>query len=368
VTDDIHRLIGAVYESALSTDGMGVAAQHVAREFEAVAAWHYVMRPGSAEVYVNSGAHGFDETTVAQYQDGIWKEDFAVPAAQIPGITFETHELLSAKARDANEFSRWLKRQAGSHRLIGRSVAAADGLVAGLALHFPNGLLRRPEERLKFDLIAPHFGRAFQLAGRFTEAMDQRATLALGVERLRQAVLLLDRAGRVVWANAAGRDLLRRDDGISLSGQRLRFRGLGEAAAFERARRVVRLGVGLTTPAGSLTLPVARPSGRPNYVIEVFETPPAVVAAFGSTSKLLVMIHDPDVVAEGRADVWRAMFGLTEAETRVARGLQRGLGDEAIAQALGVKVSTVRSHIREVLEKTGARSKLELAHLLTSVG
>jgi DNA-binding NarL/FixJ family response regulator len=62
------------------------------------------------------------------------------------------------------------------------------------------------------------------------------------------------------------------------------------------------------------------------------------------------------------------MFGLTEAETRVARGLQRGLGDEAIAQALGVKVSTVRSHIREVLEKTGARSKLELAHLLTSVG
>jgi DNA-binding NarL/FixJ family response regulator len=131
---------------------------------------------------------------------------------------------------------------------------------------------------------------------------------------------------------------------------------------------VVRLGVGLTTPAGSLTLPVARPSGRPNYVIEVFETPPAVVAAFGSTSKLLVMIHDPDVVAEGRADVWRAMFGLTEAETRVARGLQRGLGDEAIAQALGVKVSTVRSHIREVLEKTGARSKLELAHLLTSVG
>jgi DNA-binding CsgD family transcriptional regulator len=227
-------------------------------------------------------------------------------------------------------------------------VAAADGLVAGLALHFPNGLLRRPEERLKFDLIAPHFGRAFQLAGRFTEAMDQRATLALGVERLRQAVLLLDRAGRVVWANAAGRDLLRRDDGISLSGQRL--------------------GVGLTTPAGSLTLPVARPSGRPNYVIEVFETPPAVVAAFGSTSKLLVMIHDPDVVAEGRADVWRAMFGLTEAETRVARGLQRGLGDEAIAQALGVKVSTVRSHIREVLEKTGARSKLELAHLLTSVG
>lgn len=298
MTDSVQTLIGAVYEAALSTDGMGAAAQHVAREFEAVAAWHYVMRPGSAEVYVNSGAHGFDETTVAQYQAGIWKEDYAVPAAQIPGITFETHELLSAKARDANEFSRWLKRQAGSHRLIGRSVAASDGLVAGLALHFPNGLARRPEERLKFDLIAPHFGRAFQLAGRFSEAMDQRATLALGVERLRQAVLLLDRAGRVVWANAAGRDLLRRDDGISLSGQRLRFRGPDEAGAFERARRVVRLGVGLTTPAGSLTLPVARPSGRPNYVIEVFETPPAVVAAFGSTSKLLVMIHDPDATSQ----------------------------------------------------------------------
>jgi DNA-binding CsgD family transcriptional regulator/PAS domain-containing protein len=326
------------------------------------------MRPGSVEVYVSNGATGFDDSAVQQYRDGMWKEDYAVPAAQIPGITFETHSLVPRDQQDRHTFARWLKSSAGSHRLIGRSVSATDGLVAGLALHFPNGLRRRPAERAKFDLIAPHFGRAFQLAGRFTEALDERASLALAVERLRQSVILLDGAGRVLWANAAARGLLHRSDGLSLFGQRLRFVRLADEQAFESARRRLRMGLIADSSAGSLTVPVARPSGRPNYVIEVFETPPAVMAAFGRTSKVLVMIHDPDANANDRPDIWRAMFGLTEAEARVARGLQRGHTDEAIALALSIKVSTVRTHIRVILEKTGVRSKLELAHLLTSVG
>jgi DNA-binding CsgD family transcriptional regulator len=59
------------------------------------------------------------------------------------------------------------------------------------------------------------------------------------------------------------------------------------------------------------------------------------------------------------------MFGLTDAEARVADGLRLGKPDEDIASVLGVKVSTVRTHIKMILAKTETRTKAEAAHLLT---
>ena len=51
---------------------------------------------------------------------------------------------------------------------------------------------------------------------------------------------------------------------------------------------------------------------------------------------------------------------LTERERDVLRELSAGLTNEEIAAALGVSVNTVNYHIRNMLEKTGFESKIDL--------
>jgi len=58
---------------------------------------------------------------------------------------------------------------------------------------------------------------------------------------------------------------------------------------------------------------------------------------------------------------------LTPAETRVLRGLADGLAPQEIAERDSVLLSTVRSHIRSIREKTGTRSITELTHTLVGL-
>jgi len=52
---------------------------------------------------------------------------------------------------------------------------------------------------------------------------------------------------------------------------------------------------------------------------------------------------------------------LTEREIAVLRVLAAGCNDEEIAQQLFISVPTVRTHISHMREKTGFKSRMELA-------
>jgi DNA-binding CsgD family transcriptional regulator len=63
----------------------------------------------------------------------------------------------------------------------------------------------------------------------------------------------------------------------------------------------------------------------------------------------------------------QSLFDLTPAEARVARSLAAGETVDGIAAAGGVAHSTVRSHLRSVLEKTGCHRQAEIVALLTGI-
>jgi DNA-binding CsgD family transcriptional regulator len=63
----------------------------------------------------------------------------------------------------------------------------------------------------------------------------------------------------------------------------------------------------------------------------------------------------------------QSLFDLTPAEARVARSLALGKTVEDIASDGGVSMSTVRTHVRRVLEKTGCNRQVEVVTLLTGI-
>ncbi|TYC53616.1 helix-turn-helix transcriptional regulator [Rhodobacterales bacterium] len=61
-----------------------------------------------------------------------------------------------------------------------------------------------------------------------------------------------------------------------------------------------------------------------------------------------------------KLSVWATRYGLTPREKDVLRHLGNGARDLEIADALGVSVTTVRSHIKSVFQKSGAASRAAL--------
>ena len=59
-------------------------------------------------------------------------------------------------------------------------------------------------------------------------------------------------------------------------------------------------------------------------------------------------------------------LGLTRCEFRVCTLVREGLVTKSIAEALGVKVSTVRSHMHSIYLKAGVSGHVELLHMLKS--
>jgi DNA-binding CsgD family transcriptional regulator len=66
-------------------------------------------------------------------------------------------------------------------------------------------------------------------------------------------------------------------------------------------------------------------------------------------------------------ELMRSLFDLTPSEARVARRLAVGETLEEIASGGGVAISTVRSQLRQVLEKTGCARQAEVVSLLANV-
>jgi two-component system, NarL family, response regulator DevR len=78
-----------------------------------------------------------------------------------------------------------------------------------------------------------------------------------------------------------------------------------------------------------------------------------------SASKLASLLGRRREVAGQDRDRARQLASLTEREYEVLQLMTQGMDNREIASRLSVAYPTVRSHVRKVLEKLGARSRLE---------
>jgi DNA-binding CsgD family transcriptional regulator len=150
--------------------------------------------------------------------------------------------------------------------------------------------------------------------------------------------------GALVFANTAAEELARRDDGLRLGG---RLCGLGAMQPLE-AQTLRRL-VDAVTRGGAGGMPRITRRTRPPLAVLVAPLPTGLrpVAAV--------------------APALQQLFALTVAEADVALALAAGRRSEDIAAARAVSLPTVRTQIRQILEKTGARHLRDLMRLLAGL-
>jgi DNA-binding CsgD family transcriptional regulator len=81
-------------------------------------------------------------------------------------------------------------------------------------------------------------------------------------------------------------------------------------------------------------------------------------------AEAILVVTPVDRTRVPNAEVLQALFDLTPAEARVARGIGQGQSLTAMAAELTVSQETLRKQLKAVFGKTGLRRQAELAALL----
>ena len=208
--------------------------------------------------------------------------------------------------------------------------------------------------------VAPHLERVVSLAARLALAHGRTAVDAL--ERIGRAAYVVDRAARIVAANALAEAIA--SDGLTI------VRGFLHAtdrASDDRLQRTLARAT-VRQPGAPPPDPVfvARREGRP-LMVEALPATGAMADVFQRIAALVV-VTDLDVRAKPADKVIRDAFGLTRAEASLASSLASGDELRAAGNSFGMSYETARAHLRAIFAKTHVSRQAELVALLVRLG
>ncbi|MDE2612015.1 MAG: hypothetical protein KGL78_01130 [Burkholderiales bacterium] len=171
------------------------------------------------------------------------------------------------------------------------------------------------------------------------------------LQHLDTPLAVADARGVVLEANAALARRIERCDGLWLdAGGRLAVRQCGRWVPVSRWQPEI--------AAGRRVVLSLEADGAPMQLM--LEPLHAGDAAAGGCWVLVRIEHLPPA----RGDAMRRRFRFTRTQARLAELLCAGMRPVHAAQVLGVKISTVRTHVGEMYEKTGTHSQAQLVALM----
>ena len=245
--------------------------------------------------------------------------------------------------------------------------ADADGLRLVWSIADPVGGAWESDRFRLVERLAPHVRQFVRVRQALAAADALGADLAGLLDNRRIGVVELDRAGRVLEANAPALSLLRRGDGLvdcdgvldaRLPADRRRLRRL-------LARALPRLW-GEPPRGGSMTL--QRPSGGARLALHVSPVGRGAADFGGRRVAALVLVVDP--ARRPRIDPARVaqVLDLSPSQGRVAALLAEGRSVGEIAEATGYTAGYVRWILKRIYSKQGVSGQVALVPRVLATG
>lgn len=274
-------------------------------------------------------------------------------------------ELLGERELQRTDFYRsLLKPRRLFHRLCGVLARRGD-LVYFIDAH--RGEDEAPfSERDKSKLrgALPHLSLALENRWRSLQAGDLTKALMRIVDQDSHPTLLVTEDCRVLYRNASAAEL-----DMQSNGMHVRDGGLSAATASDnRSLREAVLEVARHEAAGnegaSRVVTISAPGAQHPSILIVRAAGRTFLSAAGEFRELVVVTlrnahseHDP------RSCPFARQFELTPAQARVNALVFSGHPLSNIARALHVSENTVRTHLKQIFQKTNTHGQMELVHL-----
>jgi DNA-binding CsgD family transcriptional regulator len=229
--------------------------------------------------------------------------------------------------------------------------------VFGIQSTYQTGVFTAETESLIRRLM-PHFRRAYRMQGALDAVRREGMEFEAALHLLPQPVLVVDRDGQLLFANAAGEQLLRAGTLLRIVAGRIRAAHRGDVGTLANALNPIADGA---EGDGSLTL---RRAGE-KLPVMIRVTPLRRRNRAEWSGRIALMVELPP--APRGLDTWAAAFRLSPAETRLWAALSAGRRLIDIAEESGVSVNTVRVQLRTLFQKTGVHRQADLLRLALEV-
>lgn len=301
--------------------------------------------------------HNMDPAQIALYNRDFQGEDPTVvySLSQPVGTFVSSADMFSDDAWRNTRLYHELIRHDGMFYLEGSTLFLGSGAYSALGYHRSHRAgPASGEARRLHDEVARHLRRALGVHRRLQQAEAKTNDLREVLERLVAGVLLIDHCGRVVFANASARRMLERGDGLRLQEKRPVALHRDDAAKLNRL-------------LANAVLPADRALGGSVALRRAGALPPIqalVVPLRRAGSSAAIFLGEPLGPRPQQAVILQHLYGLTPTEAKVAVDLAAGHPLPAIADRVGVKVATVRSHLKGALAKTATHRQSELVSLI----
>ena len=215
--------------------------------------------------------------------------------------------------------------------------------------------------------LAPHLSRASELRARMQQlALDAAAGFA-ALAGLRQALAILDGDGRVHYLNPAAEALAGQADGpCRVADGRWRLADAQAQSRFARYMAGACPAAGSAAPAVAGALRITR-AGRSLCVTVLPLKASHPLAAFREIPLVLVLLADPEADAGIDPRLLGELLGLSPTESRLALLLASGRTIKDFAAIDGCSWHTARTHLKNLLRKTGCHRQVELVRLVQAM-
>lgn len=289
---------------------------------------------------------------------------FLSSSEYVAGRVLAGDELISNRELVKTDFYRDLLRP---HRLLHylSGIAARRGpLVYCLGLHRSDEQSEFGEsERVTLRSVLAHVSLALENRWQLRQARDLASALEHVVDRYPHPSLLVDADGRLVHRNrsATARSLL--GSGLCIDDGHIAAATQVDRAALSGAIRSVAAAsedgddrtVAVTLSAPGLPHPA---------VVSIHGAGAVFQASTGEVAPVvLVAARSPGHGHEGHACSFVKHFGLSPAQARVSALIVNGNSLADAARQLHVSENTVRSHLKQIFQKTSTHGQMELVHL-----
>src|SRR5579885_3192372 len=352
VADPVSDLTALAYDAALDPAAWPPFLDRLAAAVGGIVPGLFWSRPaGGNELAIQRGVEPRWERA---FHDYYVRLDIRRPliSALPEGSVFRGQDVLQDRDLVRAEFYNDFLRPQGLFHIAGAVVLKEGDAVGVIRVLRPRGA--RPFGARELDVfrrLAPHLKRALRIGTALHQAKAAEGAATAVLDRLPTAVFLLDAAGIVVGTNRSADDLLDRRDSLVLREGRLVSVVAGET---ERVARFV-VEVARDNPAGvdrgiRMLRFATGAGGRERGTLVLAAIP--------------LVANDPGQRVETPAGVLTRLFELTPAEARLAVALAEGKTLAEAAAKFGIKTSTARKQLNQILGKTRLHRQVDLVRAL----
>jgi DNA-binding CsgD family transcriptional regulator len=360
--DDFSRAVAGIYDASVDSERWPDALSMLAR----------MCGSRGAQITVASGLHdpafvkiwGWTDEELARFIPAYLALTPTDPRASMLAARYKAmhcREVVSDETLRASEIYKQALGPGGVEYTMCFTVPVEPGMFCML------GVLRGPDHApftnkdcVEFGRLAPHAGRAVAMHGAFQRCREELVAVQALLDQVPLCMMVVG-DDELKVANRAARTLLAEGDGMRLQNGRIHgATRRGDADLRDAVNEALN---GPDQPIG-LTLPIDH--AEPLRAV-ARRLHPGSAGMLGAPSEAVALyVTDPRKPIETPEEILQRLFGLTVREASVLRILVEGGDLQNAAAELGIGIETARSHVKHIMETTGANRQAELVRMVLS--